>query len=117
MAGYAIQVLVAFGVSGGLHAATLPTGLEGLSPTRYAAFFWIQGALVVAEVLVSHFAKSAIAVEAQPRVVRAFLLVVTRLVWVLGTLYYTAPMIIDELTKISRAMRKRPVFLFPLHSS
>jgi hypothetical protein len=109
-----MQVLIAFGISGALHAATLPVGLEGVSPMRYASFFWIQGTLVVFEVLVSHIAKAVIAAEVQARGMRVGLLMVMRLVWVVRTFYYTAPIIVDELTKVSRAIRKRPVFLFTL---
>ena len=108
-----MQVLIAFGISGALHAATLPIGLEGVSPMRYASFFWIQGILVVFEALVSHVPKAVIAAEVQARGMRVGLIVM-RLVWVVGTFYYTAPIIVDELTKVSRAMGKRPVFLFTL---
>jgi hypothetical protein len=41
-------------------------------------------------------------------------LVGARLVWTFGTLYFTVPVIADELTKVSRLMGLRPVLLIPV---
>ncbi|PMD47726.1 hypothetical protein L207DRAFT_607219 [Hyaloscypha variabilis F] len=51
---YMIKVVVAFLLSGVIHAATLPHNIPGASPLRYASFFWIQGACVLGEVIMEH---------------------------------------------------------------
>ncbi len=37
-----------------------------------------------------------------------------RLVWVVGVLYLTGPLIVDELTRLSRVMGLRPTVLFTI---
>jgi len=109
---YAVKVGVAFFLSGALHAATLPFGVPGLSPLRYAAFFFIQGVCVLVEVLVEQMFGGRM-LKPKGRYMRVVLGFV-RSGWVVGVLYATAPLIADELTKVSRVMGLRSTVLFPV---
>jgi hypothetical protein len=103
--------MTGFFVSGALHALTMPLNLEELKPIRYASFFWIQGGLVVAESLACRAIPPQYSRRVKPFWMEACLSL-TRLAWVMGSLYYTVPIIEDELIKVSRVMGLRPVLLF-----
>jgi hypothetical protein len=111
---YVIKIVVAFLLSGVVHAATLPHDLPGVSPLRYASFFWVQGVCVLVEVLLEqalmlHFQGSARVRPVWRRLCSGF----ARLVWTVAALYLTLPLIVDELTRVTRTFGLRPVFLFP----
>ncbi|KUJ14230.1 uncharacterized protein LY89DRAFT_720592 [Mollisia scopiformis] len=117
---YSLRVVIAFGISSFLHVSTLPSSSNpaflGLKPLRYAAFFWVQGALVVGEAVASHLLERVYPRSSRGGLAKAGLSVV-RLVWVIGVMYWTAPLIVDEMTKASRAFGLRQPVLFKLPES
>jgi uncharacterized membrane protein len=108
---YAIKIVVAFFVSGVLHAASLPFNIPGVSPLRYAAFFWIQGVGVLAEVVVEHVLRGILK---QKTWWMGWGASVMRLVWTIAVLYTTVPIFADEFTSVTRIMGLRPTLLLPL---
>ncbi len=110
---YGIKIIVAFGLSSVLHVSTLSkaSDLPGLDPLQYMTFFWVQGACVLVEAIASYVME-----RARPKMARTKfqkeILGVLRLAWVVGVMYWTAPMIVDELTKVSRVFGvKQPMLL------
>lgn len=112
-ASYTIQIAIAFLISGAFHASTLPPDIPDASPLRYAYFFWIQGACVVFEVLASRVMKAIIGPSEKSDMLKTCLGIL-RVAWTGSVLYYTAPLIVDELVRVARKMGNRPVFLFPV---
>jgi hypothetical protein len=110
---YTIRIAVAFLISGAFHASTLPPDIPDASPLRYAYFFWIQGACVLIEVLASR-AMRGITGPGEKSGMLKTCLGILRVVWTGTVLYYTAPLIVDELVRVVRQMGNRPVFLFPV---
>lgn len=104
---YAVKLAVAFFLSGVLHAATLPFDIPGLSPLRYAAFFWIHGVCVLLEVFVEYVLRGNRKFK-----LGGYAIGCVRLVWTLGVLYITAPLGVDELTRVTRRMGLRPTVVF-----
>jgi len=111
---YAIQLSVAFFLSGVLHTASFPQDVPGLSAFRYGSFFWIQGLCVLFEVLVSRAThiESATTSDTMGEQFRK----VVRTTWALGVLYFTIPVLGQEMVKLMLSMEVRPVFLFPVPS-
>jgi len=110
---YIIQVVLAFILSGAIHAASLPRNIPNVSPLRYASFFWIQGACVLVEIALEQVLVLQGSGELRPLWVRSCL-AVARLAWTVGILYFTVPVGADELMKVARIVGPPPVFLFPL---
>jgi hypothetical protein len=79
-----------------MHALTLPRDIPDVSPLRYAGFFWIQGACVLVEVSVGGMAFDSGEVRS-PQTRRWVSL--ARCVWVVGVMFYSAPLINGELVK------------------
>ncbi|KAG4432940.1 hypothetical protein IFR05_011586 [Cadophora sp. M221] len=48
---YAVQIIIAFGLSGILESTRLPRDMPSINPLRYASFFWIHGACVLYEII------------------------------------------------------------------
>lgn len=113
LSAYMIKIVVAFLLSGVIHAASLPHNIPGVSPLRYAFFFWIQGACVLGEVIVEHALQGSGWLKPRAQWMRWGLGLVG-LGWTVGILYLTMPVIADELTKVTRIYGLRPVVLFPL---
>jgi len=113
LSAYMIKIVVAFLLSGVIHAASLPHNIQGVSPLRYASFFWIQGACILGEVIVEHALRGSGRLMPRARWMRWGLGLV-RLGWTVGILYLTMPVIADELTKVTRIFGLKPVVLFPL---
>jgi hypothetical protein len=113
LSAYMIKIVVAFLLSGVIHAASLPHNIPGVSPLRYASFFWIQGACVLGEVIVKHALQGSGRLKPRAQWMRWGLGLVG-LGWTVGILYLTMPVIADELTKVTRIFGLRPVVLFPL---
>lgn len=107
---YAVQVIFAFWLSGAFHAATLPRDLEDFSMLRYASFFWLQGLCVLLEIFVSYSTQPSDEPGARPSWPNSRRIV--RLLWTMGVLYTTVPIIEGELVKMSAKMGRRPVLLF-----
>lgn len=109
---YCIQVVIVFVISGALHAATLPReGIKGLDPFRYALFFWMQAGFVLIETVASRVLES-LNPKAQRIAVQRGCLSVLRLFWTISVLYYTVPIIEDEVIKVSRIVGlKKPLVL------
>ena len=106
-----MKLAVAFFLSGVLHAATLPFNVVGLSPLKYAAFFWIHGVCVLIEV----FVERALAGNERLKFMgkgSKFALSGMRAVWAVGVLFVTAPLIVNELTRVTRRMVVRPSMIF-----
>lgn len=110
IASYVLQVVVAFFLSGALHALTLPRDNPDSSPLRYGGFLWIQGVCVVVEAMAEHVLGNTKRVR--PLWMRRGIGLV-RTVWVVGVMYSTVPLILGELEKISSGTESGPVFLFP----
>ncbi len=110
LSAYMIKIVVAFLLSGVIHAASLPHNIPGVSPLRYASFFWIQGACVLGEVIVKHALQGSGRLKPRARWMRRGLGLVG-LGWTVGILYLT--IIADELTKVTRIFGPRPVVVFP----
>jgi hypothetical protein len=110
---YGIQVVVAFFLSGMLHAATLPRDMPSVSPLRYAAFFWVQGACVLVEAIVVKVSTRTKSKRSMPFWMISCL-GVARLAWTVVILFYTLPVLFNELTKVLRMYGLRPVFLLSL---
>lgn len=113
---YGVKVIVAFVLSGALHAATLPRNLANASPLRYASFFWIHGVCVLIEAILERTIERNISKKSSTFWTRSCV-TIARLVWTLGILYYTAPVIADELTNLTRRSKMfglRPVLLLSL---
>jgi hypothetical protein len=109
---YSIRIAVAFFVSGVLHAATLPHNIRGVSPLRYATFFWIHGLCVLLEVMVEQMLGNG---QLKQRAWwRRYGAGIMRLLWTVVVLYVTVPIVADELTKVSRVIGLRPTVLLPL---
>jgi hypothetical protein len=108
---YTMKLAVAFFLSGVLHAATLPFNIAGLSPLRYAAFFWIHGICVLIEVFVEHALRGDGRSKLRGKRWKCAIGGV-RLVWTVGVLFITAPLGVDELTRVTRAMGLRPTVVF-----
>lgn len=113
LSAYIIKIIVAFLLSGVIHAASLPRSIPGISPLRYASFLWIQGACVLGEVIVEHVLQGSERLKPRARWMR-WGLGLARLGWTVGVLYLTVPVIADELTKVTRIFGLRQVVLFPL---
>ena len=94
--GYVLQIAVAFFLSGILHAMTLPRDIHDASPLRYAGFFWIQGLCVLAEVFAEYITSNG----EKARPVNGCIALL-RTLWVLGVMYFTAPLINGELVKVA----------------
>jgi hypothetical protein len=111
-AAYAIRIAVAFFLSGVLHAATLPLNIPGLSPLKYASFFWIQGVCVLIEVM----AEKVLGEEELKLSGKGMRWGVgaVRVVWTVSVLLMTATLGVDELTRVTRIMGLRPTVVFPL---
>jgi hypothetical protein len=105
---YAFQVFIAFGISGFVHAVSLPSNIQGVSPLRYAQFFWGQSGFVLAEIAVGYIFRAKER-EVERRFVRKIALRTLRLVWTLGVLYYTLPVVLDQLVGVTRIMGLSPV--------
>jgi hypothetical protein len=111
-AAYTIRIAVAFFLSGVLHAATLPFNIPGLSPLKYASFFWIQGVCVLIEIMsekVLGEEKLKLSGKGMRWGVSAM-----RVVWTVSVLLVTATLIVDEFTRVTRIMGLRPTVVFPL---
>jgi hydrogenase-4 membrane subunit HyfE len=113
LSSYTIQIAVAFFISGAFHASTLPPDIPDSSPLRYAYFFLIQGACVLIEVLAGRAMKVATGPGEKSNMLKTCLGIL-RVAWTGTVLYYTAPLIVDELVRVSRQMVNRPVFLLPV---
>jgi hypothetical protein len=111
--GYVIQVVVAFAISGVLHAFSLPRNMPEVNSLRYASFFWIQGACVVLEIIASRWVASVKSVNGTRLPWIEKCLVVVRVGWTVFVLYNTVPLIENELVKVSLRMRRVPIVLFP----
>ncbi|KAH8667482.1 hypothetical protein BGZ60DRAFT_50756 [Tricladium varicosporioides] len=116
----AIITTTAFFTSGAFHALTLPNHIDGVderiagpSPLGYASFFWLQGACVLFEILINKL-MTVVMPERNRGTWSRLLFGMISVAWVIGVLYYSAPLIIDELVKVMRATGLRSVFLFPL---
>ncbi|CZR64020.1 uncharacterized protein PAC_13917 [Phialocephala subalpina] len=112
---YTLKITLAFTISSFLHVSTFPDasspGFTGLDPMRYTVFFWIQGALVIVETIVSSALECILPTRSRVWQQRT-VLGVARLGWIVGCMYWTAPLIVDELTKVSRGFGLRsPVVL------
>jgi hypothetical protein len=79
---------------------------------RYAGFFWIQGLCVLLEVLVSYATRPLNPAAAGPLWLESRRIV--RLVWAVGVLYTTVPIIADEIVKMFALVGNRPVLFFPV---
>jgi len=108
---YAINIVVAFFVSGVLHAAALPFNVPGVSPLKYASFFWIQGVCVLAEVSVEHVLRGTLKQKTWWMGRGAS---VVRLVWTVAILYTTVPIVADQITGVMKIMGLRQTLLLPL---
>ncbi|CAL3967942.1 unnamed protein product [Diplocarpon coronariae] len=97
-AAYAIRVAVAFAISSALHSATLPSGVPGISPLRYASFFWVQGACVLYEMALVKAAGRLGLMGPRPDWLE-LALALARTVWTGFVLYHTVPVVEDELTR------------------
>ena len=106
-----LQLVSAFVVSGIVHGLMFPPGFPQFRPLRAASFFWIQGCFVIFEVFCSGLFALVSPKRSRSPVVRGFLGMV-RFAWVIGTMYYTAPMVIDELFRMSRLVGQRPTLFF-----
>ena len=108
---YALKLAVAFLISGVLHAASLPFNIVGLSPLRYAAFFWIHGICVLIEVFVEYALGGNGRLKFRGKGWK-FVLAGMRVVWTAGVLFLTAPLIVNELTRVTWTMGARPTMIF-----
>lgn len=108
---YTIKIVVAFFISGVFHAASLPFDVPGLSPLRYALFFWIHGVCVLTEVFLEHLLRGILKQKTWWTGLGAS---VVRFVWAIAILYTTVPMFADEITRVSRVMGLTPTLLLPL---
>ncbi len=106
-----MKLAVAFFLSGVLHAATLPFKIVGLSPLRYAAFFWIHGTFVLIEVFVERALGGNGRLKFKGKGSN-FALAGMRAVWTIGVLFLTAPLIVNELTRVTRCLGVRPTMIF-----
>lgn len=114
MTGYVLQITLAFFLSGVLHALTLPLDIPDASPLRYAGFFWIQGLCVLTEVSAEYTIGNW---EKDRPVWTNRCIGLVRTVWVLGVMYYTAPLINGELVKVAvrtGAQSRGPISFFRL---
>jgi hypothetical protein len=100
LSAYMIRIVVAFLLSGVIHAASLPRNIPRVSPLRYASFFWIQGACVLSEVIVEHALQGSGRLKPRTRWMRLGLGLVG-LGWSVGILYLTMLVIADELIKVT----------------
>lgn len=110
--GYALQIWVAFGISGIVHAFSLPQGIRGVSPLQYAKFFWLHVYFVLFEIAVCHIFRARMA-SAEKNTWGKVALAVVRLVWVLSVLYLTVPTVLDQLVRVMRVIASRPVLFLP----
>lgn len=109
---YAIRIVIAFFISGVLHAATLPRNIYSVSPLRYASFFWIQGVCVLLEVMVEQMLGDG---KLKQRAWwKRYGAGIIRLLWTVVVLYVTVPVVADELTRVLRVMGLKPTVLLPL---
>lgn len=83
----------------------------GLSPLRYAAFFWIHGIFVLIEVFVERALGGNGKLKFRGKGPK-FALAGVRAVWTVGVLFLTAPLIVNELTRVTRTMGGRPTMIF-----
>src|SRR5690242_19633216 len=105
----AIIIATAFFASGAFHALTLPTHFDGIDPRLrapnsfgYASFFWFQGVCVLLEFLIGRLVKMVMP-EKNRGTWSRLLFGMVRAAWVLGVLYLSAPLLIDEVVKVLRA--------------
>ncbi|KAI9050635.1 hypothetical protein LZ554_005794 [Drepanopeziza brunnea f. sp. 'monogermtubi'] len=112
-AAHATRVAVAFAISGILHAAALPSGVPDISHLRYASFFWVQGACVLYEIALAKAASGLGFGGPKPGWLR-LALAAARIAWTALVLYHTVPVLEDELTRVSRILGLRPLWLMTL---
>lgn len=109
--------MVAFAVSSVLQVLMLQpaadTAFLGMNRLRYASFFWIHGGLISVETIASNFFESLYPQRSRTRI-QKLILGLTRLMWVGGVMYLTAPLIVDEATKVSRTFGLRQPYLVKL---
>ncbi|KAH7317781.1 hypothetical protein BKA65DRAFT_599769 [Rhexocercosporidium sp. MPI-PUGE-AT-0058] len=110
---YAIQIIIAFGLSGALQSNTLPRNMSNISPLRYASFFWIHGACVLYEIIVVR-AAAMLGLNGPRPLWASTALAFARVAWTGIVLYHTLPVIQDELTRISRIFGLRTIYLLSL---
>ncbi|KAH8777115.1 hypothetical protein F5882DRAFT_502855 [Hyaloscypha sp. PMI_1271] len=109
---YGIKIVIAFFISGVLHAASLPRNMYRVSPLRYASFFWIQGVCVLLEVMVEQMLGDR---QLKQRAWwKRYGAGIIRLLWTVVVLYVTVPVVADELTRVLRVMGLKPTVLLPM---
>ncbi|CZT52700.1 uncharacterized protein RSE6_14059 [Rhynchosporium secalis] len=106
---YVIQVVTAFGLSGMISSAGLPRDSKTINPIRCSSFVWIHGACVLCEIVLLRTA-AMLDFNGSKSLWTSASLRVVNLIWTGLVLYHTVPLVQDEMTRVSRMYRLKPVY-------
>lgn len=108
----AIQSAVAFLISGMI--ATVAFRNTSINYEQYAYSFLIMGICIPNEITASVLGPKAVAQTSERVSFRKYSLDFVRAARVAAVLYYTMPMIANELAEVPEQMRNLPMLLFPV---